>query len=266
VRAILTGHTGKIEAVAYSTSGEMIASASKDGSVRLWDVRTGVDTAVFARKDPVYAVAFSPDGQLLASGDADGNVILWHVETRKAIATLKHDQLIWCLAFTADGKLLVSRTQDSIVWVWDIAERKNIRHLGSYSKGWYSCLLIPGEGEQLATNLSVKEKIQLWDLASGELRRNLEAEFTWQDSHIQAMAVTPDGELLAGTTIFGNGIVFWATKSGQFLGSAYFPPHTMALAFSPDGKTLASAHAEGEVRLWDSRKLIPHVAGEKSPD
>src|SRR5262249_7925433 len=102
-----------------------------------------------------------------------------------------------------------------------------------------------------------REKVELWHVTTGELHATLEANQRWQDSPVNCMAFTPDGEALAGTTMFGARMIFWATGSRQLLGTIHFPPKVSSMAFSPDGKTLASAHVDGTVKLWDSAKLIP---------
>ncbi len=71
------------------------------------------------------------------------------------------------------------------------------------------------------------------------------------------MAFAREGKVLAGTTMYGARMVFWDTSSGRFLGTIHFPGKALFIAFSPDSKTLASAHEDGTVQLWDSDKLIP---------
>ncbi|MCA9698915.1 MAG: hypothetical protein KC431_15430, partial [Myxococcales bacterium] len=76
--AVLAGHRGIINAVAFSTDGTLIAAASGDGSAWLWDARSLEPIAPLAGShDGVLAVAFSPDGDTLATGDADGSILLW---------------------------------------------------------------------------------------------------------------------------------------------------------------------------------------------
>jgi WD40 repeat protein len=264
--AILTGHTDDVLAVTFSPDNQLLATASKDGSVRLWEVTTGHHRATLlghAVQDgeglsPVFAIAFSPNGELLVSGGADGTVRLWDVTTGKELGVLVHTMDVRSLVIAGDGNLLATRTEDGVIRVWDLAKKKELRQFEDpHMRFSIFCSIIGPDGRTLASNSSNPGTVTMWDVTTGELRATLNANLTWQDWPIQTMAFLPNGNVLAGTTLFGARIVFWDTSDGHVLGTIHFPPKASCIAFSPDGKTLASAHADGSVKLWDSAKLIP---------
>ncbi|MEL6308343.1 MAG: protein kinase, partial [Chloroflexota bacterium] len=123
----LSGHGGEILDVAIS-SQNIIASASIDGTVRLWDFETGEELAVLEHPREVYSLAFSPDGAQLASSygvtDASGTILVWDIETNEIIETIDnaHDDVIASLDYNNDGSQLASAGRDSMVKLWDTAD------------------------------------------------------------------------------------------------------------------------------------------------
>ena len=107
----------------HSSDGKMIASASRDRTVRLWDANSGQQIRVLdGHSDAVKCVAFSPDAKTLASSLDWGDTIrLWDVDTGKHISTLKgHTHSINSIVFSPDGKLMASGSSDGTVLLWDL--------------------------------------------------------------------------------------------------------------------------------------------------
>jgi WD40 repeat protein len=102
----------------------MLASASRDETVRLWDVasRRPLGEALKGHSSSVLGVAFSPDGKMLASAGVDQTVRLWDVARHRSLGDpLKgHTGSVLGVAFSPDGKLLASAGYDPTIWLWDI--------------------------------------------------------------------------------------------------------------------------------------------------
>jgi hypothetical protein len=118
--------------VAYSPTGNHLATGSFDQSVRVWDTRTGQQAHILkGHTSGVKSVAFSPDGQRLASGSDDGTIKLWDVLTGHESLTLKaHTGYVNSIVFSPDGQRLASAGQDRTVKLWNatpLNEGSNLR-------------------------------------------------------------------------------------------------------------------------------------------
>jgi WD40 repeat protein len=107
--------------VAFSPDGRLLASGSREQTLKLWDGHTGQELLRLSGHTAVVScVAFSPDGRYLASGSQDGTIKLWDVHTGQEVLTLRgHSEGIFRVAFSPDGRRLVSASTDRTVRVWD---------------------------------------------------------------------------------------------------------------------------------------------------
>ena len=121
------GHASDLESITFSPGGEMLAAASQDGTVKIWDPTSGKNFLTRKNRDlgrlplkGVQSVAFSPDGQRLASAGEDNTVKVWDALTAQDILALKgHTDAVTGVAFSPDGKRLASASEDKTVKVWD---------------------------------------------------------------------------------------------------------------------------------------------------
>ncbi|MGB3573027.1 MAG: hypothetical protein WBA01_13360, partial [Phormidesmis sp.] len=122
-------HQGPVYSAVYSPTGTLIATASQDGSIRLWGKDGRFIREMTGHDGEVYSVRFSPDGEILASAGEDSTIKLWQLDGTPITTLVGHTASVSDIDFSKDGQQLVSTSEDGQVLVWDIAELTSLEAL-----------------------------------------------------------------------------------------------------------------------------------------
>jgi WD40 repeat protein/serine/threonine protein kinase len=265
---------GFVTRLAFSPDGGRLAAGGSDGLVTVWDVKAR--RRLRRLKGHTAAVAsldFAADGKALASGSRDGTARLWDLELPdegRKLALAKGEEAVGSgLACSADGKWLAVAGFPATLWDARTERRAHVLDNGN-------CLAFSPDGKTLAVGGTY---VSLWDVASGRQLRFLNsplADPAAERRAVGSLAFSPDGKLMAVgfgmPTLFGPAeyqqvVKIWDVRSGKELHTLPHRNTVPALAFSPDGKTLAAACHDGTVRLWEVgtwrevRQLRPRPGG-----
>ena len=119
----ITGHSRTIEGLAFSPDDQLLASASADGSLRLWNAAGDTVATMELPNERFKSVAFSPDGLWLVSGSFEGTVRIWSVAERRELSAVKaHTNSVYGVVFDSTGKLLATAGFDRTVHVWRVLQ------------------------------------------------------------------------------------------------------------------------------------------------
>ncbi|KAI0543896.1 WD40-repeat-containing domain protein [Xylaria curta] len=248
---VFRGHLKPVSTVRFSPDGRHLLSSSFDTTARIWRLNNiDVDMAMtkdlsltlpgtdgqqvsprgplLCHKTSVCFVKFSVDGKMAASGSFDGEILLWDAGKGTPIRALTggHSRPIKSLAFSRNGKFLISAGNDGTVGIWDTGSGKMIRKLEGHTDWIRSAVLSPDE--QFVASASDDKTVRVWNiknnLAGDENRESVEEDQNLSGKPI----VQKESRILLG---------HW--------------DYVVSVAFSSDGRYLASGADDGRILIWD---------------
>jgi WD40 repeat protein len=255
-RRTLRASPRAVLALAFSPDGRLLATAGQEQTITIWDAARGTRNAtLYGHADAVRGLTFSSDGGTLVSAGYDRQAILWDVARAGRITNLTgHASALYAVAVDHAGRYVAAAGADGTVVLWDRERMPLVGHTG-----WVSSVAFSHDGRLLATG-AVDTTARLWDAAARTTRTVMTASPiapgpaapSTQSPAVDAVAFSPDDRILA-TGGDDTSIRFWDVRTGVQVGVlAGHRDRVTSLAFSPDGRLLASAGGhDATVRLWD---------------
>ncbi|HBB33868.1 MAG TPA: hypothetical protein DC064_19240, partial [Cyanobacteria bacterium UBA9273] len=279
----LEGHNDGVNCVSFSPDGQLIATGSKDKSVKLWKPDGTLSlTIANGHTKSVTSISFSPNGEIIASGSEDKTVKLWRRDGQLLKTLPGHNDTVRSISFSQNGKTMATGSEDKTAILWSIDGNK-IATFKGHSDAVISLSISP-DGKTIAS--SDGKSFKLWNYNGQEIRTIKTADGN-DIVNVSNISFSPDGKTI--TAVHDGAIESWSTdgtliktitvqygfswatfsaNSQMFAGydgnsvilltneglNLYLPGHSSdvtSLSFSPDGKLLASASQDNTVKLWN---------------
>ncbi|MBA4187159.1 MAG: hypothetical protein C0467_03990 [Planctomycetaceae bacterium] len=272
--AILRDHKGWVTDVRFSPDGKQVLTASQDQTLRLWDATDGTPITVLrGHTGEIHAVTYAENGKSIVSGARDGTVRIWDAQSAINNGAIRgHTKFVYGVAFHPDGERVSSASWDGTVRVWNATSGLQcwagsygpnhvVSSVAFHPKGY----VVASMGrEEVATG--GKGGVRLWDANTGEQTHSWDVPADWRDSRL---AFSPNGELLAAGNMDG-GIRLWDVNTKAQVGLLRVDGNAIRdLAFSPDGRLLASVGEDSNrgVKVWDvaAKSSVVDLHGHTGP-
>jgi len=241
------GHEGPVQAVVTSPGGDLAASASWDGTVRLWNADGSLARTLRGHEAEVMEVSFHPSRQLLATASLDGTLKVWRFDgtLQRSIAT--DQQGVASVAFSPDGRKLAAAGRDGTVQLWR-AQGQRLRSWSAHSPGVDRVAFSP-DGAAIATASKQATTVKLWR-PDGTLMRSLQGH----GDGVSDVAFGPQGTLVATASLDGR-VRVWRTegKLQATLDSPDADANLTSVAFGASRTTLVTGRHDGTIARWQWR-------------
>jgi WD40 repeat protein/beta-lactamase regulating signal transducer with metallopeptidase domain len=261
---LMEPETAESSRLCFTPDGSKLVVGHPNGAIHVWDVHPPqlfLKQQLRGKRGGMAALEVSRDGDLVAAV-FDGEVYVWPWQSAKEPTRLKlerFDGRAAAMVFSADGKRLAIGSGDpTTIRVWDIQSGRLLETLQGPSIGIYiGGFALTPEGVRLATPGITEKKVFLWDMRTGKPVQ----QFDTDPFEPERVAMSRDGQLLAAVPATAARIQVWNLKTGEEVAQNGIGHEDWVadLAFSPDGKRVVTASADGTVRTWDAERGLQEL-------
>ncbi|BAY76049.1 WD-40 repeat protein [Nostoc linckia NIES-25] len=246
------GHEDDVSSISFNDKRKIIASASSDGTVKLWSYEDNTFKSLLKHKDQVFCVSCSPNGEIIAAGDCNGNVRLWNGDGELLKEFQAHSNSVSTVGFNPDNETLISCSSDKYIKLWHLHKESIEEPIIEFSEDEeVYCATFSPDGKKIAS--ANKDGTIVIRFTDGKLLKTLKGH----RGFVSKVIFSPDGKFLISSGEDGT-IKFWHCQS-RFEGH---DDEIWGIDFSANGETLITASSDKTARLWkrngDCLRILAH--------
>ena len=253
----LIGHSAGVYSISFSRDSQILATASSDKTVKLWNLE-GEELQTFTgHQAGVHGVSFDSNGKMIATASSDKTVKLWNLKGEELQTLTGHHAVVYSVSFSPDGQTLATASMDRTVKLWNL-EGEELQTLKGHQAVVHSVNFSP-DGQIIAT-ASWDKTVKLWNLEGEELQT-----LKGHQAVVHSACFHPNDQLLASTS-WDKTVKLWNLEGEELQTIRGHQAVVHQACFSPDGQILATASSDKTVKLWnfnggEIQTLQGHQAG-----
>ncbi len=245
-RRALNGHIDDVNSAIYNPDGNMILTASWDGTAKLWDLQGNELTSFEGHSGGVNSAVFNPDGDIVLTASEDGTAKLWDLQGNELASLEGHTGGVNSATFNPNGDRIITASGDRTAKLWDLQGNELVSFEGhSYeAASRVNSAVFNPDGDKVLT-ASGDRTAKLWDLQGNEL-----ASLEGHSEEVKLAVFNPDGDMIL-TASNDNTVKLWNLQGNELASLEGHSAQVNSAAFDSDGDRIVTASGDRTAKLWD---------------
>jgi serine/threonine protein kinase len=254
-------HLGAVGTVAFSPNGQILATGSRDQTIKLWNLETGdIIGTLTGDGSPIWSLDFSSTGSDLAAGSYYWRILEWNLETGETYIPLQQNGAVWSVKISPDERLIASASSDQTVKVWDRQSGFILYDFLDHDDIVYAVDWTPNS--RVLVSASKDKTVKVFDVETGTILFTL----TGHSDQVRAIVISPDGNTLV-TGSYDDTLKIWNLNTGELIQT--LTGHSgdiLSVDMSPDNQLIVSGSKDQTIKLWNRQtgELLSTLIGHNS--